>query len=802
MMKKLLFFFTTFLIVQWLYPDTLTDSLRMLMRSDTITEEGILETYDSMIDYLLQHDIEECRTVCWEGINYAKNVNNYKYESTFITYLGATYYNQGDYKITAEFWFKALHISENAKDTPRIEQMYNNLGILYKTMNEYEISANYLRKSLEWKLRSGNKLKIAIMQMNIGVLFHKMQLYDSAYVYLNQALEVIRNSDDKKALALIYNNLGSVYMAKKNHTLSLENYLKAYELINYMPIYEHAIVLMNIGTSYLHHFDNLEKGREYLEKSFEIAKVQNNLRVISNIYEVYDDYYHKKGDYKKAFEYLELHKATRDSLFTLEKDLQIKEMQANFDFERKEQELNQQMEIERIESERQKRINQVMIAIIAFGILILGTISYLFIKVRKAKREIEVTQNELKQSNAELIKAKTETERALEFKSQFLANMSHEVRTPLNAIIGFNSKLKQINNDKKTAEYIDAIEIGSYNLLSLLNDILDMSKLEAGKIIVNPVNINLKSLINEIWFSFNLRARDNKILFEFIYDDEIPENFYVDHFLLRQIIVNLVSNALKFTQQGFIRVSVMQDDTDPKIFASSMMNLKIDVEDTGIGIKPEDQSTIFESFVQAKHNNQKVYGGTGLGLSISKKMVQLMGGDITLKSEPGKGSTFSVHLNRVSIGSPNAIEFNKSRPDSKLIDFQFTGGVLLAADDELLNRKMLKSFFEETAVELHIVDNGEELIEAARKVKPTVILSDMKMPVMNGIEAAKIIKSDPELKDIPVISFTASIDFPKLDAEIRKLFAGCINKPVDINELFYRLSFYLPTSKIQVPSNS
>jgi len=331
---------------------------------------------------------------------------------------------------------------------------------------------------------------------------------------------------------------------------------------------------------------------------------------------------------------------------------------------------------------------------------------------------------------------------------------------------------------------------------------LDMSKLEAGKIIVNPVNINLKSLINEIWFSFNLRARDNKILFEFIYDDEIPENFYLDHFLLRQIIVNLVSNALKFTHQGFIRVSVTQDDTDSNIIASSMMNLKIDVEDTGIGIKPEDQRTIFESFVQAKHNNQKVYGGTGLGLSISKKMVQLMGGDITLKSEPGKGSTFSVHLKRVSIGSPNAIEFNKSRPDSKLIDFQFTGGVLLAADDELLNRKMLRSFFEGTAVELHIVENGEELIKAAHKLKPTVILSDMKMPVMNGIEAAKIIKADPELKDIPVISFTASIDFPKLDAEIRKLFAGCINKPVDINELFYRLSFYLPTSKIQVPINS
>lgn len=794
-MKKIYFLLVFLLSFQGLKSDNYTDSLRMIMRSDTISDDGILWTYKAMTDYLMKVDLDQCREVCNEAINYAQKVNNYKHESVFNIVLGTTYYYQGEYDFTTKYWLGALKISENAKDTPRIEQLFNNLGILYQTMEEYETSMDYYLKSLELKAKVGDKNKIAITQLNIGSLLHKMKFHDSAYVYLGQALSVIKAGSDNRALSLVYNNLGTVHFAKKEYALAMENFYLAYELNDYLPGHERARLLMNMGTCLLVHLNRPEEGRKYLDQSLEMAKSQNDLAVIRKIYEVYVQYYFETGNFKEAYNHLELENQYHDSIYTLEKELQIKEMQANHDFERKEQEMNQKMVLEQIARERQRRISLIMVTIAIIAFVVLGIISYLFTRVRKAKRKVEITQLELEKTNADLVKAKSETERALAFKSQFLANMSHEVRTPLNAIIGFNSKMKRTVNDPKLIEYLDAIEVSSYNLLSLLNDILDMSKIEAGRIIVNPVNTNLKSLIHEIWFSFNLRARDNDISFSFNYDENLPENFHLDHVLLRQIVVNLVGNALKFTQKGFVRISVRQAISKHRIYASSMLDIDIMVEDSGIGIKPEDQKDIFESFVQARHQDSAVYGGTGLGLAISKRMSNLMGGDITLVSEPGNGSTFTVHLPKVSIGTPESVEFKRIRPMAREIDFQFTGGVLLVADDEDLNRKMVKSFFEDTPIELHIVTNGAELIEKAKEIIPTVILSDMKMPVKNGIEAAKIIKADQNLKDIPIIAFTASIDFPKLDSDIRKLFAGCINKPVDISELYERLSYYLPTTK-------
>ncbi|MBE0639468.1 MAG: tetratricopeptide repeat protein [Bacteroidales bacterium] len=794
-MKKIYLVFIFLLFFQSLKADKYIDSLRMVMQSDTISDDDILWTYNAMTDYLMNVDIDQCREICKEAISYAIKVKNFKHEIVFTSILGTTYYYQGDYKTTAEYWLNALSISENAKDTLRIEQIYNNLGILYQTINDYETSSKYYFKSLELKKNAGDKEKIAITQMNIGALFHKMQLHDSAYVYLSEALSVLKLVENHRALSGIYNNLGAVHQAKKEYELAMENYDLAYELKEYLPGHERARLLMNMGSCLMIFLNKDLEGRKYLEESYELAQSQNNLNVIRNIYGVYSHYYYNQGNYKEAYDYLELENQFKDSIFTIEKDIQIKEMQANFDFERREQELNQKMELEKIANERQIRISRVMISLVIIAFIVLGIISYLFTRVRKAKRKLEATQLALEKTNADLRKAKSDTERALEFKSQFLANMSHEVRTPLNAIIGFNSKMKTTITDPKVGEYLDAIEVSSYNLLALLNDVLNMSKIEAGKIEVNPVHTNLKSLIHDIWYSFHLSAKDAEIEFSADYDETLPEHFYLDQVLLRQILVNLVGNALKFTHHGYVKISVRPSVSHQKFYASSTYHIDIVVEDTGIGIKPEDQRDIFESFVQAKHQESDLYRGTGLGLAISKKFSNLMGGDITLISKPGKGSTFTVSLHKVSLAFPETSEFKRAKPIARNIDFQFTGGVLLVADDEELNRKVVQSFFVDTAVELHVVENGEQLIEKAKEIRPTLILSDMKMPVKNGIEAAKVIKADPDLKDIPIIAFTASIDFPKLDAEIRKLFSGCINKPVDISELYQRLSFYLPTNR-------
>lgn len=794
-MKKNFLLLLSLFLATYLQSVNRVDSLWAVIRSDTTSTGVAMWTYDALVNQLMQEDIDSCRNVCHEAIAFAKKANNFKHESVFTILLGASYYYQGDYKTTTQHWLDALKISENARDTARIDQLYNNLGILYKTMEDFEKSMEYYQKSLELKMIEGDPEKIAITQMNIGALMHQMKFHDSAFVYLTSALEVLKTGTNKRALAMIYNNLGAVHMAKKEFELAMESFYQAHEIMEYQPVQERARLLMNMGACLMIHLNRPEEGRRYLDQSLELAEAQQNLYVIRNIYQTLSQFYLKTGNYEQAFKYLELEIIYNDSIFTLEKDIQIKEMQATFDFERKEEQLNQQILIERLENLRQKRIKDVMTVVILAGILALGIISYLFVKIKKAKRKVEATQLALEKTNADLVRAKAETERVLEFKSQFLANMSHEVRSPLQGIIGFNSKLKLEISNAKHQEHLHAIEVSSYNLLTLINDVLDMSKIEAGQVKVNPVNANLKSLIHEIWFFFDLKAKEKSIAFGYEYAEDISGFYYLDALLLRQILVNLVGNAIKFTKEGHVKVTVRRATSKLRVYASSMDDIEIVVEDTGIGISPEDQEQVFESFVQAKHHDSSVYGGTGLGLAISKNFAKLMNGDISLESKPGVGSTFTITLRNVSKGYPFKDESKGMRPVAAEVNFEFTGGVLLVADDEEINRKMVKSFFEDTRVELHIVENGEKLVEKAKELKPTVILSDMKMPVKNGIEAAKLIKADEALKDIPIIAFTASIDFPKLDIEIRNLFAECINKPVDINELFKRLSAYLPTTK-------
>lgn len=772
--------------------DEITDSLWRVIRNDTTSPEIRLRTYKALTDVLMKQDLDSCRKVIDVALKYANQHKKYNHESVFTTLLGVTHYYQGEYQITASYWLKALDISEKAKDTPRIEQVLNNLGILYKTIEEYDLAKHYFTRALELKRREGNPSKIAITEMNIGVMYHKMLQHDSAYYYLTKALPVLESGKDFKALAMIYNNLGSVHMARKEFETAFQYYTKGYQLLDYLPSYEQAMLLMNTGRLLMLHLNRPEEGKKYLEKSIEIARKHNNLRAFQRIYETYSDYYIQRGDFKKAYEYHELRDIYKDSLFTVEKEKQIKELQARFDIEKKEEEMNRKVELEKLQRLRQQRAANFMFVVTLVTTIVLVIIVYLFIKVRNSRSALEKIREALQKSNEQLAEAKSATERALQFRSQFLANMSHEVRTPLNVIIGFNSQLKRKISDPKLLEYIDAIEISSFNLLSLINDILDMSSLEAGKTKLNLSNVNLKSLINEIWLSFSLKAEEKGLDFQYYYNSSLPEYFLLDSIIIRQILMNLVGNAFKFTHAGSIMIVVRQDSSSDQAFASSLYNLCIDVIDTGIGITPEDQNIIFEAFAQSSRTTKSTYGGTGLGLAISKQLAILHGGDLTVASTPDKGSTFTLHLRQIAVGNADASSDFLTRSLQIPQDLKFTGGTLLFADDEELNQKMIHAFFEESSVKVVTVSNGSELVEVARQLKPTVILTDIKMPVMDGIEAARIIKSDNDLKDIPIIAFTASVDFPKLNPEIRKLFDTCINKPVDINEIYQRLSFYLP----------
>lgn len=385
--------------------------------------------------------------------------------------------------------------------------------------------------------------------------------------------------------------------------------------------------------------------------------------------------------------------------------------------------------------------------------------------------------------------AKESAEAANHAKSEFLANMSHEIRTPMNAIIGFTELLNEQIEDPKLKSFTKTIRSAGLNLLTLINDILDLSKIEAGKLQIEKSACNPHDLFSELREIFTIKMREKNIDFIVDIDPIIPQSLHLDATRLRQVLFNLVGNAVKFTEQGFIRLKVRPLNKN-KI--RSKLDLLIEIEDTGIGISEDQQQRVFQNFEQSKGQSIKKYGGTGLGLSISKRLVKLMGGKILLRSQVGHGSTFTIKLIDVHIASLNATE-----PDIKNLELStlthFLPGSILIVDDVENNRDLLLAIFSETNLQVMVAKNGQEAVDACKKQSFDLLLMDIQMPIMNGYQAAAEIKL---FSDVPIIALTASVMKDEFDQVKSEHFAGYLRKPMLKADLVRKLTQFLPFEEI------
>ncbi|MDF1611383.1 ATP-binding protein [Stygiobacter electus] len=390
----------------------------------------------------------------------------------------------------------------------------------------------------------------------------------------------------------------------------------------------------------------------------------------------------------------------------------------------------------------------------------------------------------VEERTAQLAAAKAEAEQANRAKSIFLANMSHEIRTPMNAIIGFSDMLYSSLTDEKNKKRVEAIRSSGKTMLSLINDILDLSKVEAGKLTLAPEPVNVVKLAEEIEVVFLQKISQKHLDFMIETESDIPSLLLLDGLRLRQVLFNLIGNAVKFTEKGHIILIL-----DKKVRGENLIDLIISVEDTGIGIPEDEQKIIFEPFTQQKEQSAKKYGGTGLGLAISKRLIEMMGGEIKLKSEKGKGSTFTIFIPSVQIveGEP-AVTKEKMFDPSQTI---FEKGKVLIVDDNKTNRDLLLDLLENSDLQIFQARNGKEGIEIANKELPDVILMDLRMPVMDGIEATRILKSQESTKHIPITCISASSKLMIKDDNGLNLFDDYLLKPVDLSALVDLLKKYL-----------
>lgn len=661
---------------------------------------------------------------------------------------------------------------------------------LHYVRHDYDKAATELQRAIMIQREIGDDAGLAYSYLNNGKLFNAKGDYERAKEYYDLSERLYSKLENEEGLGVVEVNRGVLALnTGKDPQKALEHLDQAEKsLRNSDNDYEQSRIFYYRGRAHLL-LGNMEAALENAKKSLAVARANNfgsmaifSYRLLSQISEVAEDY-------QQSLAFLHQSNKLRDSIHSLNREALASDADARYGVDAMKSTLNE-LSRQNQEQERTLKVNKLTTIL---SVALITILSLLTLSLYKNNNLRARANDLLQKKNSELVLAKENAEKASLAKAQFLSTITHELRTPLYAVTGLTHLLLEESPTENQKEHLNSLKFSGEYLLSLINNILDLNKLEAKKVEMLESSFNLQKRITDVLIALKNSAEDKNTELHLEYDREIPKKLKGDPLKLSQILINLVGNSIKFTEDGDIYVRVKKlKQLDGKIL------LRFEVQDTGEGISKEKQKAIFENFTQGSLQINRKFGGTGLGLSIVKNLLSLMDSEINLESELGKGSLFYFDLKFEALEPATPVEGTSEKkfiPEPLSNDIMVNKKILVVEDNKI-NQMITRKILEKNQVICDVADNGTIAVEKVRNNHFDLILMDIHMPGISGIEATIEIRKFNE--NIPIIALTAVTLDESLDEFYLNGFNDIIPKPFKTEEFFQKINKYLSQEKATI----